>query len=174
MITYIKSLKRTGNLTYEYNPLHNYQTNVDLYQTTTNVGPVIFPKGCAVNSDTGEILYKYITSNNNGTSTTIWYDKNNNQVTNVVSSGNIYATAGVLGHKSVETTRKSYAKTSEKAKEAQKEAVKELWLSEHSTSFPYLRYYEALSIVRGARIHAEHATCFGISPHAKRQVLDLL
>ena len=55
-----------------------------------------------------------------------------------------------------------------------KEAVKELWLSEHSTSFPYLRYYEALSIVRGARIHAEHATCFGISPHAKRQVLDLL
>ena len=96
MITYIKSLKRTGNLTYEYNPLHNYQTNVDLYQTTTNVGPVIFPKGCAVNSDTGEILYKYITSNNNGTSTTIWYDKNNNQVTNVVSSGNIYATAGSL------------------------------------------------------------------------------
>ena len=55
-----------------------------------------------------------------------------------------------------------------------KEAVKELWLSEHSTSFPYLRYYEALSIVRGARTRAEHATCFGISPHAKRQVLDLL
>ena len=55
-----------------------------------------------------------------------------------------------------------------------KDAVKELWLSEHSPSFPYLRYYEALSIVRGARIRAEHATCFGISPNAKRQCLDLL
>ena len=55
-----------------------------------------------------------------------------------------------------------------------KDAVKELWLSEHSPSCPYLRYYEALSVVRGARIHAEHATCFGISPTAKRQCLDLL
>ncbi len=55
-----------------------------------------------------------------------------------------------------------------------KDAVKELWLSEHSPSFPYLRYYEALSVVRGARIRAEHATCFGISPNAKRQCLDLL
>ena len=33
----------------------------------------------------------------------------------------IYATAGVLGHKSVETTRKSYAKPSEKAKENMKD-----------------------------------------------------
>ena len=55
-----------------------------------------------------------------------------------------------------------------------KEAIRELWLSEHSTSFPYLRYYEALSIVRGARIGAEHATCFGTSPTAKRQKMDLL
>ena len=55
-----------------------------------------------------------------------------------------------------------------------KDAVKELWLSEHSPSFPYLRYYEALSVVRGARIRAEHATCFGISPTAKRQCLDHL
>ena len=55
-----------------------------------------------------------------------------------------------------------------------KEAIRELWLAEHSTSFPYLRYYEALSIVRGARIGAEHATCFGTSPTAKRQKMDLL
>lgn len=56
-----------------------------------------------------------------------------------------------------------------------KEAVKELWLSEHSTSFKYLRYYEALSVVRGARIGAEHATCFAPNPAAaKRQRLDLL
>lgn len=55
-----------------------------------------------------------------------------------------------------------------------KEAIRELWLSEHSASFKYLRYYEALSIVRGARIGVDHATCFGVSPAAKRQVLDVL
>ncbi len=55
-----------------------------------------------------------------------------------------------------------------------KDAIRELYLAEHSTSFPYLRYYEALSIVRGARIGADHATCFGVSPYAKRQKLDLL
>ena len=55
-----------------------------------------------------------------------------------------------------------------------KEAIKELWLAEYSTSFKYLRYYEALSIVRGARIGVEHATCFGTSPNAKRQILETL
>ncbi len=55
-----------------------------------------------------------------------------------------------------------------------KEAIKELWLAEHSTSFKYLRYYEALSVVRGARIGVDHASCFGISPTGHRQTLDLL
>ena len=56
-----------------------------------------------------------------------------------------------------------------------KEAIRELWLAEHSTSFPYLRYYEALSIVRGARMGAEHASCFAANPSAmKRQCMDLL
>ena len=55
-----------------------------------------------------------------------------------------------------------------------KEAIRELWLAEHSASFPYLRYYEALSIVRGARIGAEHATCFGVPVTARRQKLDLI
>ena len=55
-----------------------------------------------------------------------------------------------------------------------KEAIKELWLAEHSPSFKYLRYYEALSIVRGARIGVDHATCFGTTPTAKRQRLELL
>ena len=55
-----------------------------------------------------------------------------------------------------------------------KEAIKELWLAEHSTSFKYLRYYEALSVVRGARIGVDHASCFGTSPTAKRQRLELL
>ena len=54
------------------------------------------------------------------------------------------------------------------------EELRELYLAEHSTSFAYLRYYEALSIVRGARIGVDHATCFGTSPTAMRQKLDLL
>jgi len=56
-----------------------------------------------------------------------------------------------------------------------REAVRALWLTEHSTSFKYLRYYEALSIVRGARMGVDHAVCFAASPiAAKRQILDLL
>ena len=55
-----------------------------------------------------------------------------------------------------------------------KEAVRELWLAEHSTSFKYLRYYEALSVVRGARIGVDHATCFSVAPTARRQVLEAL
>ena len=55
-----------------------------------------------------------------------------------------------------------------------KDAIKELWLAENSLSFKYLRYYEALSIVRGARIGVDHATCFGTAPTAKRQKLELL
>lgn len=56
-----------------------------------------------------------------------------------------------------------------------KEAIKELWLAEHSTSFKYLRYYEALSVMRGARIGVDHASCFAANNnYAKRQKLDLL
>jgi LmbE family N-acetylglucosaminyl deacetylase len=55
-----------------------------------------------------------------------------------------------------------------------KEAVKNLWLAENSQSFKYLRYYEALSIVRGAIIKRDHATCFGTTEFGKRQTVDLL
>ncbi len=56
-----------------------------------------------------------------------------------------------------------------------KEAIKELWLAEHSTSFKYLRYYEALSVARGARMGVDHATCFAASSIVeKRQVLEAL
>ncbi|GHU69770.1 hypothetical protein AGMMS49992_01020 [Clostridia bacterium] len=55
-----------------------------------------------------------------------------------------------------------------------KDAIKHLWLAEHSTSFKYLRYYEALSIVRGAIIHADHATAFATTDFGKRQTLDVL
>ena len=55
-----------------------------------------------------------------------------------------------------------------------KQAVKKLWLAENSPSFKYLRYYEALSIMRGAIIGCDHATCFGTSFFGKRQKMDLL
>jgi LmbE family N-acetylglucosaminyl deacetylase len=55
-----------------------------------------------------------------------------------------------------------------------KEAIKKLWLAEHSESFKYLRYYEALSIMRGAIIGCDYASCFGTSYSGKRQTLDLL
>lgn len=53
-----------------------------------------------------------------------------------------------------------------------KKAIVNLWLAENSTSFKYLRYYEALSICRGAMIGKEHATAFSTFDYAKRQVLD--
>lgn len=55
-----------------------------------------------------------------------------------------------------------------------KEAIKKLWLAEHSNDFKYLRYYEALSVMRGALIRADHATAFAIPDYAKRIKRDLL
>lgn len=49
-----------------------------------------------------------------------------------------------------------------------KEAIKKLWLTEHSRDFRYLRYYEALAITRGAMIKTDYATAFGIDEYAKR------
>lgn len=54
-----------------------------------------------------------------------------------------------------------------------KEAICKLWLAEHAT-FQYLRYYDALSITRGALIRKDRATTFGVPERAKRQVLELL
>lgn len=55
-----------------------------------------------------------------------------------------------------------------------KENIKKLWLTEHSRDFKYLRYYEALSIMRGALIKVDHATAFGIPAYSKRVKRDLL
>lgn len=55
-----------------------------------------------------------------------------------------------------------------------KENIKKLWLAENSRDFKYLRYYEALSITRGAMIRADHATCYAIPNYAKRIKKDLL
>lgn len=53
-------------------------------------------------------------------------------------------------------------------------AIKHLWLAENSSSFSYLRYYSALSVVRGAIIKKDHATCFGTSDFGTRQTLESL
>ena len=57
-----------------------------------------------------------------------------------------------------------------------KENIKKLWLAEHSTSFKYLRYYEALAIANGALIGKDYATRFCQSPQmpAPRKVSELL
>lgn len=40
---FLSTLETKGNLAYEYNPFHNYQTNVDLYKYETDIGTVIAP-----------------------------------------------------------------------------------------------------------------------------------
>jgi len=50
------SLRQKGNLVYEYNPFYNYQTSVNLYKVSTDVGDVLCPEGMAVNSKNGQIL----------------------------------------------------------------------------------------------------------------------
>ncbi len=51
-------------------------------------------------------------------------------------------------------------------------AIKHLWLAENSSSFKYLRYYTALSIVRGAIIKKDHASCFGTTFFGTRQTIE--
>jgi hypothetical protein len=50
---YLNSLRQKGNLVYEYNPLYNYQTDVDLYIVDDKY---IVPRGKAVNLKNGELL----------------------------------------------------------------------------------------------------------------------
>ena len=54
-----------------------------------------------------------------------------------------------------------------------KDAVRKLWLTEHSRDFKYLRYYEALAITRGALVRADYATAFAVEPHGMRMKQDL-
>ena len=69
--TCLSTLRQKGNLAYEYNPLYNYQTDVDLYLIDNKY---IVPAGQAVNTKNGEILTKksvYVSSN----LTDFWVDK---------------------------------------------------------------------------------------------------
>ena len=87
---YLYTLRQKGYLAYEYNPFRNYQTNVDLSIVNTDVGEVLVPRGCAVNTKNGEILYKQSGIN--------WIDNRGNIVSSVQTfdGSNLYATAGSL------------------------------------------------------------------------------
>ena len=52
--------------------------------------------------------------------------------------------------------------------ETWKEAVKKLYLTEHSRDFRYLQYYEGLARARGALIKTDYATAFATDDYAKR------
>jgi len=56
----------------------------------------------------------------------------------------------------------------------EKEAVRKLYLTEHSRDFKYLQYYEGLARMRGALIKKEYGTAFAIDDYAKRVVWDAL
>ena len=88
---YLNTLRQKGYLAYEYNPFHNYQTDVDLYKILTDVGSVLVPKGQAVNIKNGELLTK---KNDK------WIDKRGNIINDSqiedTSQATLYATAGSL------------------------------------------------------------------------------
>ena len=52
---YTNSLNQKGNLAYEYNPFHNYQTNINLY----NKEGFYIPEEKAIDKRNGQILDKY-------------------------------------------------------------------------------------------------------------------
>ena len=54
-----------------------------------------------------------------------------------------------------------------------REAVRKLYLTEHSRDFKYLQYYEGLARMRGALIKKEYGTAFAIDEYAKRAVSEL-
>lgn len=88
--TQLYSMLQKGYLSYEYNPFHNYQTDVDLYILNTNVGKILVPKGKAVDTRNGQILTKKQNK---------WVNKYGDVVLNTISeaqNGDLYAKAGSL------------------------------------------------------------------------------
>ena len=83
---YLDTLRQKGYLAYEYNPFHNYQTDVDLYLVQDKF---LVPYGQAVNPKNGELL-----TNKNGK----WIDKRGNIISGAISynQGTLYAKAGSL------------------------------------------------------------------------------
>ena len=87
---YLNTLRQKGNLAYEYNPLYNYQTNVDLYIIDNKY---IVPSGQAVNIKNGELLVNKGTSNQPK-----WIDKRGREIpsSDIKTGGNLWAKAGSL------------------------------------------------------------------------------
>lgn len=85
---YLNTLRQKGYLAYEYNPFHNYQTNVDLYQVDNKY---IVPYDQAVNLSNGELLTKKTIG-----SDTIWVDQRGNSISNykTAQQGELWAKAG--------------------------------------------------------------------------------
>ncbi len=97
---FLSALQTKGNLAYEYNPLHNYQTEVDLFKANTDIGEVIFPKDCAVCKTNGMILTKKTTRGSDNEEISQWVDRfgvvYNDVITTENKDVNLYATAGSL------------------------------------------------------------------------------
>lgn len=77
---YLRTLQQKGNLAYEYNPFHNYQTDVKLYKYNN----YIFPEDKAINPKNGEILIKK-TEKNNEELIEKWIDKRGNIIDDVIN-----------------------------------------------------------------------------------------
>ena len=91
---YLNTLRQKGFLAYEYNPFHNYQTEVDLYLVDKKF---LVPKDQAVNTKNGELLTKVIDYSSDGVKCEYWIDKRGMKVTDNIltaSSGTLYASAG--------------------------------------------------------------------------------
>ena len=89
---FLNTLRQKGHLVYEYNPFHNFQTDVDLYIIDDKY---IVPSEQAVNPKNGELLVKkYINYDYK------WVDKRgiiipNEQVIEA-ETGDLWAKAGSL------------------------------------------------------------------------------
>lgn len=88
---YLNTLRQNGYLAYEYNPFHNYQTDVDLYLYDDKY---LIPANCALNPRNGEILKSYF----NRSDYKLWFDKNGIIVDDAIEaeSCDLYASAGSL------------------------------------------------------------------------------
>lgn len=86
---YLSSLKQKGHLAYEYNPLHNYQVDEDVYLIDEQF---LVPYGKAVNIKNGEILSKVGTNK--------WKDKRGQVINNAYvkdyTKGQLFASKGSL------------------------------------------------------------------------------
>lgn len=89
---YLNTLRQKGYLAYEYNPFHNYQTNVNLYQYDNKY---LIPEGCAINLKNGMILHskngKWVDDQNN-----ILENNDPNIITQYSDNVSLLYTAGSL------------------------------------------------------------------------------